>query len=234
MTQPLVILGTGGNAYDVLDIVEAINRVMPTWHVAGFLDDVRPRDSSHLGLPILGGLSDARRLGAGHLFINVIGSDSSFRNRPEILASTGVDVQRFATLIHPAASVSSRARLGRGVFVGHGANVAGGVEIRDHVCVSPGVIIGHDSIVDDHALIAPGAIVSGFCRIGRAAYVGAGSAIRQRVKLGSGSLVGVGAVVLCDVEPGDVVVGNPARVLRRATRHGSDVSAAEGRGVALS
>ena len=39
MTRPLVILGTGGSAYDLLDIVEAINAVQPTWEPIGFLDD---------------------------------------------------------------------------------------------------------------------------------------------------------------------------------------------------
>ena len=42
MTRPLVILGTGGRAYDLLDIVEAINAVTPTWEIVGFLDDAKP------------------------------------------------------------------------------------------------------------------------------------------------------------------------------------------------
>jgi hypothetical protein len=45
MTHPLVIVGTSGSAYDVLDIVGALNRQADVWEVAGFLDDARPPGS---------------------------------------------------------------------------------------------------------------------------------------------------------------------------------------------
>lgn len=225
MSQPLVILGTGGSAYDVLDIVEAINAIKPTWHVAGFLDDARPTGSRHLGLTILGGLRDAGTL-AGHLFVNVIGSDSSYRKRPEFLASTGLAAERFATLVHPGASVSARARLGRGVYVNHGVSVGGGVVVGDHVALSPGCIIGHDSVIEDYAMVAPGAVVSGFVHLSRACYVGARAVIRQRIHVGDQALVGMGAVVVREVAAGATVVGNPARPLERRQPASTPVASA--------
>jgi sugar O-acyltransferase (sialic acid O-acetyltransferase NeuD family) len=210
--RPLIILGTGGSAHDALDIVEAINAVTPTWNVAGFLDDTRPPGSEHLGWPVLGRVSDAGRF-ADPLFVNVIGSDKSYRRRPEIVASTGVAPERFATLVHPLAGVSSRARLGRGVVVNHGVSVAGGVVVGDHVCLCPGVIVGHDTTIGDFALLAPAAVVSGFVTVGRGCYIGAAASIRQQVTVGEQALVGMGAVVLRDVPDRAVVVGAPARRL---------------------
>ena len=52
--------------------------------------------------------------------------------------------------------------------------------------------------------------------IGDGAYVGSGALIRQGITIGAGAVVGMGAVVVRDVAPGETVVGNPARVLRRA------------------
>ena len=213
MTRPLVILGTGGSAYDVLDIVDALNRAAPAWQVVGFLDDSRPVGSTHLGLPVLGGIAGAVKLPADHMFINVIGSDRSFRDRPAIVASTQLPPERFATLVHPLASVSLHARLGRGVYVAFDASVAGGVRVGDFAALCPGVIVGHDSLVDEFALLAPGAVVSGCCRIGRASYIGAKAAIRQRVVIGEEALVGMAAVVLQDVAPKLIVAGVPARAL---------------------
>lgn len=215
MVRPLIILGTGGGAYDVLDVIESINSVTPEWSVAGFLDDSRPAGSTHLGFPILGRLPDARHFAREHQFINVIGSDASYRSRPAVIGSTGLPADSFETLIHPAAGVSSRVRLGRGVLICHGVSVAGGTRIDDHASLSAGVIVGHDTSIEPYSLLAPGAIVSGYCRIGRAAYIGAGSVIRQHIQVGAESLVGMGAVVLRHVNAGEVVVGNPARVLRR-------------------
>ena len=81
MTRRLVILGTGGNAFDILDVVEAINRSGPTWEVAGFLADNPSPDGHYLGLPVIGPLSAAARL-AETWFVNAIGSDASYRAGP--------------------------------------------------------------------------------------------------------------------------------------------------------
>jgi sugar O-acyltransferase (sialic acid O-acetyltransferase NeuD family) len=218
MTKPLIILGTGGNAYDILDVIEAMNAITPTWTVAGFLDDAHTVGSRYLGLEILGGLRDAGRF-RGRYFINAIGSDKSYRHRPSILASTGLSAEDFATLVHPGASVSSRARLGRGVAVHYGVSIAGGVTVGDHVSLSPGCIVGHDAIIEDYAVLAPGAVVSGFVHVGRSCYVGARAVIRQRLHVGEQALVGMGAVVVRDVDAASTVVGNPAHPLGQPKEH---------------
>lgn len=211
-TRTLVILGAGGGALDVLDIVDAINGHAPTWDVAGFLDDAAEIGGLVWGLPVLGRLGDAPRF-AEAAFINTIGSDQSFRNRPGLIARTGVPLESFATLIHPRASVSPRARIGLGTSVGPGAVVGGGATIGDHDTICPGAVIGHDALIGPFSILAPGAIVSGGVRIGRAAYVGAGAMVRQHLRVGERALIGMGAVAIRDVPPGAAVVGNPARVL---------------------
>ncbi len=212
--MPLIILGTGGGAHDVLDVVNAINRIAPAWQVIGFLDDARTAGSLHLGYRILGPLWSATRH-RNASFINAIGSDTSFACRQEIVEGTGIGLGRFATLIHPMSSVSSRARIGRGVCVNYGVSIGGGASIGNHVTLHPSCIIGHDSNIDDYAVLAPGAIVSGYVYVGKSSYIGAGASIRQWVRIGDRSLVGMGSVVLKDVDAAETVVGNPARVLVR-------------------
>jgi sugar O-acyltransferase (sialic acid O-acetyltransferase NeuD family) len=214
MPRPLLILGTGGSVHDVLDAAEAINARSPAWEVAGFLDDARPAGGRHLGLSVLGTLQDAPRF-PGHWLVNAIGSDKSYQLRPALVASTGRDAERFATLVHPAASVSSRARLGRGVCVHFGASVGGAVTVGDHVTLCPSCTLGHDAVLEDFAVIAPAAVISGSVRVGRCCYVGTRAVVKQGVTLGEGCLVGMGAVVLRDVPAGVTVVGNPAREIRR-------------------
>jgi sugar O-acyltransferase (sialic acid O-acetyltransferase NeuD family) len=217
MPQPLAILGTGGNALDLLDIVEALNRVRPTWSVVGFFDDARPAGTEYRGVPILGSLRDVSLL-TGARFINAIGSDRSYRLRTQIIEATGLPRERFATLVHPGAAVSSNASLGNGVYLNHGACVGGGVVIEDHVALGAGCLIGHDARLAAYSILAHGAAVSGFARVGRGCYLGANCSIRQRLCIGDGALVGMGAVVTRDVPPDCTVVGNPARRLKRPER----------------
>jgi sugar O-acyltransferase (sialic acid O-acetyltransferase NeuD family) len=213
MSQSLIILGASGNAYDVLDIIDAINSRSQTWKVAGFLDDAREQGSRHLGFPVLGGITDATSL-KDCWFINAIGSDSTFRRRAAIFRRSGIDLARFVTLVHPGASVSTRAQLGAGVCVNHGASVAGDVVVGNNVSIGPLAVIGHNSQIGDHSVLAPAAVVSGLAQIGRSCYLGAASSIRQRICVGDEVLVGMGAVVVRNVLPKITVVGNPARPLQ--------------------
>lgn len=210
--QKLIVLGAGGNVYDLLDIVDAINAVTPTWEIAGLLDDRREPGSEYLGLRVEGPLTEARRF-EDCLFVSTIWNERSFRTVDAILARTGLDRTRFATLVHPGACVSRRARLGHGVLVNFGASIAGNVTLHDHVFIGPGCIIGHDTIIDGYTTVAAGAVLSGGVRVERNCYIGSGAMIRQNLRIGTRALVGLGAVVVKDVEPLTTVAGNPARPL---------------------
>jgi acetyltransferase-like isoleucine patch superfamily enzyme len=52
-------------------------------------------------------------------------------------------------------------------------------------------------------------------RVCRGASIGSGAVIMSGVTIGAGALVGAGAVVTKNVLAGHVVVGNPARFLRK-------------------
>ena len=220
----LVILGTGGNALDLLDAVTALNAQGANWEALGFLDDAAGSADRPYGLPILGRLQDAHQLTAeGRIlakayFVNAIGSERNHARRAEILARTGLAAAQFATLVHPAASVSPRAELGYGCFVGFGACVGGQVRGADQVWIAARCVVGHDSVLEYASVLAPGTILSGHVRLGPCCYLGSGTLVRQGVSVGAQALVGIGAVVIRDVAPRTVVVGNPAKVLEPHVR----------------
>jgi acetyltransferase-like isoleucine patch superfamily enzyme len=62
-------------------------------------------------------------------------------------------------------------------------------------------------------------------RICRRAWIGEGAMILKGVTIGEGAIVGAGSVILKDVPPFCIVMGNPARVVGFASEKPSEVSA---------
>lgn len=76
------------------------------------------------------------------------------------------------------------------------------------------VFIAHNVLIGRDCLIVACAEISGSVEIGDGAIIGPNVTIKEHVKIGPGALIGAGAVVLKDVPPDEVWVGNPARFLR--------------------
>jgi acetyltransferase-like isoleucine patch superfamily enzyme len=112
--------------------------------------------------------------------------------------------------------------LGRRVKVEAFAFIPSGVTLEDGVFVGPHVCFTNDRYpaavdAEGNLLGAGGSgdweIVSTVVEAGAA--IGANATIVCGVRIGAGALVGAGSVVTKDVPPGTLVVGNPARAVRR-------------------
>ena len=108
-------------------------------------------------------------------------------------AVTGVE-------IHPAA------RIGRGLFIDHGAGVVIGetAEVGDDVTIYQGVTLGG----------------TGFARgkrhptVGNEVMIGAGAALLGPIEIGDRAKIGANSVVIHDVPENSTVVGNPGHPVR--------------------
>jgi sugar O-acyltransferase (sialic acid O-acetyltransferase NeuD family) len=216
MNTKIIILGTGGNCVDILDTIRDINdRNGDQFECVGFLDDQEASWGKTMhGVPILGPLHSARQY-ADCLFANGIGSPFNFWKKREILAKTGLRDDRFATLVHPTASVSRMAKLGPGTVVFQNVTITSNVQIGKQVIILPNTIISHDDIVGDYTCFAGGVCVSGGVTIGASCYLGTNSTIIGNIAIGNECLIGMGSVVLRNVAENSVVAGNPARLIRQ-------------------
>src|SRR5215467_14339171 len=107
--------------------------------------------------------------------------------------------------IHPGA------RIGRRVFIDHGMGVVIGetAEIGDDCTIYQGVTLGGTRPTKDQ---------SGHKRhptLGNNVMISSGAQVLGPFKVGDGATIGAATIVLREVPPGAIMVGNPARQITR-------------------
>jgi acetyltransferase-like isoleucine patch superfamily enzyme len=138
-------------------------------------------------------------------------------------------------IVGDQACVRERCELGDDVVVGRGSLVENDTTVGARTKIQAMAYVTAYSTLEEDVFIAPCVQTSNDNFMGRTerrhelrkgptirrgARVGAGAVLCPAVEIGEEAFVGAGAVVVKDVPPRVVVVGNPARVLR-------DVAAAE-------
>lgn len=85
-----------------------------------------------------------------------------------------------------------------------------------------GIVVSGDTVIGDDVTLRHGVTlglrrtgVPGAPVIGNGVDIGAGAKILGPVRIGDGAVIGANAVVLCDVPPGALAAGVPARIKHR-------------------
>lgn len=216
MGAPLVLIGAGGFARELLDALEHINLdAAPTerHEVVAVLADPEPDPWSFepygLGPDLLGPLAALSTIPAGTAYVVAIGApgtrariDEEVHDRPSpVLVHPGATVARRGTELGPGSlllacgSVGPRVVTGRHVHISAHVDLAPGSRIGDHVTFSPGVCVGAGATIE------------------REVFLGARAVVGPDVRIGAGAVIGSGAVVGRDVPAGCTVVGRPMRVV---------------------
>jgi len=135
------------------------------------------------------------------------------RRRQALTARLAAQGESFATIVHPAASVSPRAVLGAGCMVLAGAVINAATHVGEGVIVNTLASLDHHNTVGDFCHVAPGSHTGGNVTLAEGAFVGIGASILPQRTVGAWATVGAGATVIHDVPAHATVVGTPARVI---------------------
>jgi sugar O-acyltransferase (sialic acid O-acetyltransferase NeuD family) len=199
MKQKLILLiGAGGHARACIDVIEQENRFV----VGGLVGTEKEVGSEVFGYPVLGTDADLAALRKKYdcalVTIGHIKTPQFRMNSFAALMENGYDLP---VIVSPRAYVSSRAKLGRGTIVLHGAIVNAGVTIGRNCIINSQSLVEHDVVIADHCHISTAAAVNSGVSIGAGTFIGSNACVRQCLTIGEDCLIGMGQRVLADCPP---------------------------------
>jgi bifunctional UDP-N-acetylglucosamine pyrophosphorylase/glucosamine-1-phosphate N-acetyltransferase len=151
-------------------------------------------------------------------------TDSTIGNSCKILKSV-----LEGALLEDGVDMGPFARLRKGAHLCKGVHMGNFGEVKDST-LGPGTKMGHFSYIGNATIganvnIGAGTITCNFdgehkfpTEIGEDVFLGSDTMLVAPVKLGAGARTGAGAVVTKDVEPDTLVVGVPARAIRKLNK----------------
>jgi len=209
----VVIIGAGGHAREVLEILLACRAKGEDVEPLGFIDENPENHGRTLdGFPVLGDFRWFEGVDLDEVrVICAVGTPRICRRLVQKARDMGL---HFTSAISPQALISPNARIGQGVNIFPNVVVSTGVVVGDHVTLNVSVTLSHDTVVEDFCNINPGVHLAGNVTVGEGCYIGMGTNVIQGITIGPWSIVGAGAAVIRDIPPHVTAVGVPARVVK--------------------
>lgn len=121
------------------------------------------------------------------------------------------------TCIHPSAKIGSDSRVGAFCDIGKEVVIGKNCNIQSHVTISNGCKIGNHVFIGPNTSLLNDKQMNGVIEpvvIEDYVKIGGGVVVLPRVVVGEGAIVAAGSVVVKNVQPHTLVLGNPAKVRR--------------------
>jgi len=212
-SQKVVIIGTGGFGREVLDVIEAVNQVSPTYEMLGFITEPgyqQPGERINEA-PVLGYFDWLEAHNGEVKAVCGVGAPHIRRRLVQQAVQAGVE---FFTLVHPRAILTRWVTLGSGVVITAGCILTNNIRIGDHVHLNLDSTVGHDVVIEDYVTVSPGTHVSGNVTLKEGSFIGTGANLIEGKTVGAWSVIGAGGVVIADVPPNVTAVGNPVKTVK--------------------
>lgn len=214
MDNKIIVIGAGGHSREVISTVESEGK----YEIVGLVDDkILDKNEKILGYDVIGNFGALSKLYKEGIkkVVLAIGDNTDRRRLFEMAEQLNFEV---INAIHPSAKLARHLEIGKGVVICIGAILSPCAKIGNNTIINVGAIIGHENIIGNHVHISSGANLAGRITVKDGAFVGIGSTIKETVTIGKNAIVGAGAVVLDDVQDDTIVVGLPARPIKRVNK----------------
>jgi sugar O-acyltransferase (sialic acid O-acetyltransferase NeuD family) len=204
---PVIVLGAGGHAKVLIDVLRLTKRVV----IGALVPDRQSWGKEIFGIPILGGDDQLEGYSTEEIeLVNGIGSVGDLEKRFQIFEEFKIKGFHFSSVIHPSAVIAESVFMSEGVQVMAGCVIQPDCKILENSICNTSVAVDHDCQIGAHCHLSPGVTLSGGVLVGDRTHIGIKAAIIQEIKIGSNCSVAAGSVVVNDVSSNTRVKGVPA------------------------
>lgn len=204
MNKSVVIIGAGGHAKVIAEIIERSND-----KVIGFLDDNIRIGTEILNYKVLGNVDTIENMNKEYYYIIAIGNNDIRKKIYNKFKSI-----KYYTAIDPSAIVSNSAKIGIGTVIMPNSVINSSSSIGKFCIINTSSIVEHDNYIEDFVHISPTATLSGTVKVHELSHIGTGAKIKNNININKKCVIGVGAIVVKDINEEGVYVGIPANKIK--------------------
>jgi len=204
----LAIYGTGGSGKEAYEVFEECPKEKSKWDEIVFVDDTVES----------GEFRSCRRFTFEDLqktlspeqvkIVIAIGEPKSREILYNRIVSAGYSL---GNIIHSNAVISKGSLMGNGIVLQDGVKISAEAEISDNVYINSRTLVGHNVKIGSHCQISANVFLAGFSKLEECVFIGVASCIRDHTVVGAHSVISMGSVVMKDVRPYKIFMGNPGR-----------------------
>jgi sugar O-acyltransferase (sialic acid O-acetyltransferase NeuD family) len=195
MKKRIIIIGTGGHASSLLDLIESTGK----YKILGFLCK-KNSSIDFNGYKILGDDNYLNKIKKNKPLVAL--GFSSYKNL-EFYKKKFLQIKSkgfvIASIISPHSYVSKKVKIGEGVNIFHGAVINRNCKIADGVTINSKTLIEHDCQISSFVHISTGCILNGHVRIGEKTFIGSGAIIKENIKINKKKFIKMSSSIISNL-----------------------------------
>jgi len=186
MKKKIMIIGAGGHARSLIDIIESTKK----FKIVGLVDNGLRKKKIFNKYKILGKdfqLSKLKKYSS--LAIIGIGQIKDVKKRIfayELLKKFNFKIP---IICSPKSYISKYSSLEEGTVVFHGAIINSGACVGKNTIINTRAIIEHDVKIGNHCHVSTNATLNGGVVVGKNSFIGSNAVIKENIKIGNNCII---------------------------------------------
>lgn len=219
MSKYIIIGGKGTAVVIAEQILDAIHKYNAKHEVLGFAFDDESFGEEINGLPIIDKTYNIYEKFKQYNDIKFIFSMYRYdliKERIKLRESYNIPLHRYATFIHPTATITRSAELGIGNIILANTVISPNAKIGNFNTFNSNSFIAHDCIIGDNNFMASHTVIGSYSKIGKGNFFGLSSSVRDSTQIENYNIIGIASNVIKDItSENNVLVGNPAKIFSK-------------------